>query len=179
MLLRGGLKQARGDADKFFTLFDTIADVDPSPGDQYRKKLDQFFTDNAEEIEKLPFSAKQVERIDRYVFRFPTSIVLLKGGLKQARGDADKFFTLFDTIADVDPSPNDQYRKKLNQFFTDHAEKIEKLPFSAKQVERIDRYVDKTETTTVLLKGRKKKWEICAASVAVLLSPGILPENTE
>ena len=145
--------------------------------EEYKKALDQFFVDNAKKIEKLDFSAKQVERIDHYVNHIPTSITLLKGGLKHARGDADKFTAIFEAVA-YPSSPVGEYKKALNQFFVDNSEDVWKLNFSPEQIERINRYVDRNGTSTVLLKGRKKQ-EVCAAGVAALLSLELLPETTE
>ena len=126
VLLKGALKQAQGDADKFFAIFDTLAWGPPA--DFYRRALNEFFQDNAEALGELSFSPRQVERIARYTKSGPTEIVLLKGALKQAKGDADKFFAIFDTLAWGPPA--DFYRRALNEFFQDNAEALGELSFS-------------------------------------------------
>ena len=149
-------------ANEFFAVFNAIAwpfDTNdwPAPSKEYRKALNKFFTDNAEKIEKLPLSAAQVKRIYRYVYHIPTSIVLLKGGLKHARRDADKFAAYFNAL-----TPNSdllffqKYRDALNQFFTDNAEEIGKLNFSPKQVKHIGRFILRRESLILLLKGGLK-----------------------
>ena len=141
-------------ADDFFAAFDTVAW--PSPSGEYQEALNKFFTDNAKEIEKLPFSAAQVERINRYIYSISTSIVLLKGGLKQARGNANKFFAIFNAVEDPS-SPSDEYREALDKFFTDNTEEIEKLRFSTKQTKHIGNYVYYTSTYITLLRRGLKR----------------------
>ena len=177
ILLKAGLTQAKGDAGKFTAFFNAIAS--DSPSEKYRDILNQFFTDNAEAIGQLNFSLKQVKRIDQYVFRRETAAILLKAGLIQAKGDVNKFIAFFNAIAHPN-SPSKKYRNVLNQFFIDNAGDIGKLNFSFVQAERIGRYIDKAETSIVLLRVRERKnREACAARAAALLSLSILPENTE
>ena len=151
VLLKGGLKQARGDANKFFALFDTIANVGPPPSNEYKKILNKFFIDNTDALAELPFSTEQAKRIDRYVYHISTSIVLLKGGLKQARGDANKFFALFNTIAASDPSPSKEARDSFSKFFMDNAEKIMNLGPSLEQIKELNNYIGRFSTSLKIL----------------------------
>ena len=174
MFLKLALKKAEGDADRFFAVFHSVAI--PNPTQAYRQALNRFFIDNTEDIVELNFSPEQIERIDHYVRIIDTGIMFLKLALKKAEGDADRFFAVFHSVAI--PNPTQAYRQALNRFFIDNTEDIVELNFSPEQIERIDRYVDKTETSTMLLRGRKNR-EVCAAGVAILLASGPLPENTE
>ena len=186
ILLEGGLKRAGENADEFFAIFDAIAWGSPNNDDQ--NALNKFFAHNAENIKKLPFSAEQVERIGRYIKRVKTAITLLEGGLMRAERNPDAFFAIFNAVATI--PPNSKYRNALNKLFADNAENIGELPFSAEQVERIGRYFHISSPSSPLFdmleglkknqkKKRRKKREVCTANMAILLSLGHLPENTE
>ena len=140
--------QKTGNADEFFAIFKTL--TDHSPSDAYRDALSNFFEEKAGEIKKLPFSAKQVEDITKYVNKPQTWLVLLEGALKRAKGDADQFFAIFDAI--TWGFPDDDDRRALNKFFQDNAEDIKKLPFSVEQIRYMDTYILKVETSTIFLK---------------------------
>ena len=139
----------RESADEFFAVFEAIAWR--SPSDEYRNALNEFFKDNADTLEKFPFSPEQVKHIERHVKRVSTGIVLLKGGLQQATGDADQFFAIFKAVTSFDS--NDKYADALNEFFKDNADTLEKFPLSPEQVKHIERYVKRISTGIVLLKG--------------------------
>ena len=156
-LLKGGLKRANGDGDSFFAIFKAVTDYTNKPDDGYRKGLDRFFTINAEEIRKLGLSAEQVRYIGEYVYYVPTFLTLLKGGLKQANGDADRFFAIFKAVTDYTNKPDDEYRKALDRFFTNNTEEIGKLSLSAEQVRHIGKQVHCTSTYITLLKGSLKQ----------------------
>ena len=185
--LKEGLKKAQGDADKFFAIFKAVT-WKPSPSEQYQDALNEFFTDNAKSIGELPFSAEQVGHIGHYIKRVKTVITLLEGGFMRAQRNPDEFFAIFNAIATI--PPNNKYRDALDKFFTDNAENIGELPFSTKQVKRLDRYFRTSSPSSLLLgmlenlkknqkKKRRRKREICIASAVALLSLGILPENNE
>ena len=157
ILLKGGLKQAQGDADKFSAFFNAVARP-ARPSNNYQSALNQFFVDNAEEIGELNFSQKQVERIDRYVNRAETSTVLLQGGLKYARGDADKLVALFDTVTRSYNSSND-YRNALNKLFVDNAKEIMDSGLPAEQIKRLNDYIDSIPTSIKILELALKKAE--------------------
>ena len=157
ILLQGGLKRARGDADKFAAFFSAIAIKGPS--EKYRNALSKFFQDNAEEIRKLPFSASnKIERIGRYVDRAEASVVLLKGGLKHMRGNTGKFPALFDSIAHRN-GPSDKYRNALSKFFVDNAEEIMDSGLSTGQIKRLNDYIDSIPTSLKILELALKKAE--------------------
>ena len=153
-ILQQTLDREKG-MDKFLEVFNAITANYPKPGSKHRDALDKFFTGNAERLEKLPFSAEQVERIDRYINKISTSIVLLEGGMNWARGDANKFFAAFKAV--TWRSSHSEYRDALDEFFTKHTETIEKLSLSAKQIERITRYVPEESTAIALLRGSLKR----------------------
>ena len=138
-----------GNADEFFSVFK--ASTVSSPSEEYKNVLDQFFVDKAETIKKLPFSAEQIEYMDKYINRGKTSIILLEGGLERVGEDAEKFFGIFKAVATPDPSKN--YRNALSEFFVDKAETIKKLPFSAEQIEYMDKYINRGKTSIILLEG--------------------------
>ena len=187
VLLEQGLKRADGDADKFFAIFQAVT-WNPSPSEKYQDALNKFFANNAKSIGELPFSAEQVERIGRYIKEAKIVIILLEGGFMRAERNPDEFFALFNAIAKI--PPNNKYRNALKKFFSDNAENIGELSFSIEQVERLGRYFHTSSPSSPLLgmlenlkknqkKRRRKKREVCAASVAILLSLGQPLENTE
>ena len=141
-LLKGGLKRAEGDADKFFAVFKTIT-WKSSPSTAYKNHLRNFFVENADKIDELPLSPEQVKHIDRYIDRIETKITLLKGGLKRAEGDADKFFAIFKAVATAPKSDFRDYQDALSKFFTDNAGTIGELSLSPEQIEHINRYIAK------------------------------------
>ena len=145
---------ARGEgADEFFAIFKAIAW--PSPDSKYRNALNKFFTENAEAIGKLPFSAEQAKYIRYYIYLSTTAIVFLEGALKRARGDADKFFAIFKAVSAK--SPVEKFQEDLNQFFTGNAKAIGELPFTAEQVKHIIYYIYRTPTTIVFLEEALKR----------------------
>ena len=99
-LLGGALKRAK-DADGFFAIFEAIATPDPST--HYQDALDTFFTDNAEETAALPLSAAQIRRIDTYINRHTTTVVLLKSALDHAKNSID-FLRVFNAVAPNTPT---------------------------------------------------------------------------
>ena len=153
IFLKWGLKQAKGDADKFFAIFNVIAAK--SPNDKYQEALDTFFTSNAEAIGKLSLSPEQIEHIGRYIDRTPTTVAFLKEGLKRAKGDADRFFAFFHAVAT--PNPSSAYRDALNKLFADNAETLKEMPFSPEQAKHLAQYINKPSTWTVLLEGGLKQ----------------------
>ena len=138
-------------ADMFFSLFNLVAI--PSPEFRYRNSLGDFFEHNAEAIGELSLSPEQIERIGRYINFSSSLITFLKESLKRAEGDADKFFAIFKAVTWALPPNNDLYRSSLSDFFEHNAETIGELPFSAEQIEYIDHYIKRVETTIVLLEG--------------------------
>ena len=155
MLLERGLKRAEGDANRFFAIFKAVTSFD-NPNEKYQIALSKFFTGNAEEIGKLPFSPEQVKHIERYINRMPTGIMLLEGGLKRAEGDADWFFAIFKAVTSFD-NPNDEYQIALSKFFTGNAEEIGKLPFSPEQVKHIQRYINRISAGIMFLEEGLKR----------------------
>ena len=157
MLLKGGLKRANGNAERFFAIFKGVTDLSNLGYDShYREALNKFFTDNAEEVGKLPFTAEQAKYIGEKIHYTSTYIMLLKGGLKRANGNADRFFATFKAVTDIS-NPGDDYRKALNKFFKNNAEAIEKLPFSTEQTKYIGNYLHYIPTYIMLLKGGLKR----------------------
>ena len=146
--LEEGLKWT-GNADEFYATFNTLAVRNPT--DNHRQMLNKFFDDNTKTVKKLPFSAKQIKRMEKYIDDMEISIMFLKGGLEQAGGDADKFFDIFKAITSF--SPTKEYKEELEKFFEDNAEYIKKLPFSTKQIKYMDRYIDSIKTSIILLEG--------------------------
>ena len=175
VFLEGALKRARGDADKFFAIFKAIT-AEP-PRDIFRANLNQFFTGNAEAIGELPLSAEQVKYIRYYIYMPETAIVFLEGALKQARGDADKFFAIFKAV--TAKTPNRTFQDTLNRFFVDNVENILDLDPSMAQMEKVDRYLPSHVSIFDMAKNRRKNREVCAAGVAALLSLGPVSENNE
>ena len=135
MFLEGGLERAEGDADKFFAVLKAVV---YSPSETYQDALENFFKAKAKTIKQLPFSFKQVRYMDKYIARMETSIILLEGGLEQAKGDADKFFTIFKAAV---YSPSKQYQNALEIFFLKNTETILSLGLSAKQIRYMDRHI--------------------------------------
>ena len=82
-------------ADQFFMAFESTVPIVLKDW-QYTGKdaLKQFFAANAQAIGELDFSPRQIESIDQCFNDIKTAIILLQGGLKRARGDADKFAAL-------------------------------------------------------------------------------------
>ena len=151
VLLEGALKRTKGDADKFFAIFDAIACFSP-PSDNCRDTLNKFFTRNAKAIGELAFSAEQIERMANYIKRDSMKIVLLKGALKHAGGDADKFFAIFDFLFQVLLLLKTKYRDALNRFFLENAEAIMDLELSTLQIESINNAIDRHSTSIKILK---------------------------
>ena len=147
MFLEGGLERAEGDADKFFAVLKAVV---YSPTEAYQDALKNFFEAKAETIKQLPFSFKQVKYMDKYVDSMKTSIILLEGGLEQARGDADKFFAIFKAAV---YSPTEEYKKALEIFFLKNAETILSLGLSTKQIRYMDRHIDSSAVSAKLLEG--------------------------
>ena len=110
-----------------------------------------MFDDNTEMIVKLPFSAKQIKYMNGYVDSAKVSIVFLEGSLKQAGGDADKFFDVFKATTNL--SSYYPHQKVLKKFFLKNAESIKKLPFSAKQIKYMNGYIDKAIISIIFLGG--------------------------
>ena len=176
IFLEEGLERAGGDADKFFGIFKAVADPSYS-SEYYRKALNKFFIGKAETIKKLPFSTEQIRDMDNYINRAETSIILLEGGLERAGGDADKFVALFDAIATPDPS--EYYRKALNKFFIGKAKTIKKLPFSAEQISSMGNYIDKVETSIILLEEFLERAEGDADKFVALFDAIATPNPSE
>ena len=154
VLLKSALKQAGRDAGKFFAIFDVIARMGDS-SISYKYVLENFFSDHAEALAELSFSPQQTRRIINHIDQRSTTIVLLESALKQARGDADKFFAIFDALTWGNPSGI--FRDILDDIFTGHAEELAELSFSPQQARRILGYIHRASTHTVLLKGALKQ----------------------
>ena len=169
MLLKGALKQAKGDADKFFAIFDTLAWGPPA--DFYRDALNKFFVGNAYAIMGLGLSIEQIESIDHYIDRHSTSIKILELTLEKAEHAGD-FFNIFHTVAP--DSPDKKSQQVYGNFLIDHAEEIVALGPSLDQTTNADDYVPMATILDVAEKQKRKKTrkkarEVCAASAAALL----------
>ena len=180
--MQTGLNQAQGNASSFFEIFDAIADVDNySPNKAYRDALNNFFMDNAEKIMNLNPSLEQIVELNNFIGRSSTSIKILELALERAEYAGD-FFNVFHVIAANAPRNS---KHIYGHFLTDHARKIVDLGPSPDQMEKISKYVSSPEILFDMAKNQKKKQrgrkkrEVCAANMAILLSLGHFPESTE
>ena len=154
--MRGnGLKWTGESADEFFATFNALAVQNPT--NSQLEALHKFFFKNIRTIRKLPFSAKQVERMNKYINMISTSIMFLKGALQRAEGDADEFFAIFKAVTNVNPSRT--YKVDLNHFFDYNAKTIKKLPFSAEQVKYMNNYINLIETSIIFPTGALERAE--------------------
>ena len=170
MFLEGGLERSGGDADKFFRAFKDAAVFFPTV--EYRKALDKFFYDNAEEIKKMPFSTKQIRYMSKYVGEASTRMMFLEMALERSGGDADKFFRAFKNATVFFPS--EEYREALRKLFLEKIETISSLGLSTRQIRYMNRYINAPSFSAKIFEDSLKKNKgKCAAGVMVLFSSGL------